>query len=434
MPSPSDSLKFEDDAEVKVEGVKEKEKLCWEKWNDMELEDKLMKNIKYIRPRKVQQVVIPYITEGYDIKCQSETGTGKTAAFLIPIIDNLMKDKSPKIPNAPYCIILAPTRELIAQIHEQAKELTQDTDIRVIKTYGEIPTKTSIGQLAKGCHILCTCVGRLIHFIEKGHIFLDNVNYLVIDEADQFFIGNESQGILKFLRNKTLPSVENRQTMMFSATLRIKKTKKKANEFFDPKKEVTIISKATTNQRIVYVVEAVPEGKSKIDFLIEYARKIIAKHNWQCPRMMIFANKKKTADEIEKALNNAKWATVSTHSDYPQDLRDKTLQDFRDGDIKSRILVSIVVCGRGIDVHDMDYVINYDIPNSEPIFIQRCGRTGRVQRGTAITFYVEAEDSQKGAMVKKVIQEAGQVVPKCLENISTTNHLNTAMNQLNLGN
>jgi superfamily II DNA/RNA helicase len=443
----SGAMLYDDDADIVVKGVADRDKMRWEKWDEMELDPKLLKNIregysqqgkskeeveKYIQPRKVQQFAIPYIAEGYDVKCQSETGTGKTAAFLVPIIDNLLKDGSPLIPNAPYCIILAPTRELVTQICEQAKWLTKGTNLRVLKTYGEIATKKSKDQLQKGCHILCACIGRLNHFVTKAHLFLDHVKYVVIDEADQFFLTGETQGITKFFKFKSLPSVERRQTIFFSATLRVEKIRKRTDTFSNLKKEVTIMSKAKSNERIDYKVEPVPAGKPKLDFLIEYARDIIAKNNWQCPRIMIFANRKKTADQIDKALNNAKWNTVSTHSDYAQDVRDETLKSFREGDVKSRILVSINVCGRGIDVQDMDYVINYDIPETPYIFIQRCGRTGRVKRGTAITFYVEAEDAPRAQFVKKVIRQAGQEVPQCLANVPTGRDLEEVMNGLSL--
>uniref|UniRef100_A0AC34EZ97 ATP-dependent RNA helicase n=1 Tax=Panagrolaimus sp. ES5 TaxID=591445 RepID=A0AC34EZ97_9BILA len=216
--SKKDTLLYRDDADITVVDVKGHVALRCNEWNEMDFDERLLQNIKnceFMWPRKIQEAVIPYIIEGYDIKCQSETGTGKTAAYLIPIIDKLIKEKSTNgLPNeGPICVILAPTREITEQIFQNARKLAYRTGISIAKAYGEIPIKDNLKQLTKGCNILCACIGRLLNLMKHDHqewddLLMLDMKYLVIDEADYFLTGPETKDILTFLEHTRLPPVD----------------------------------------------------------------------------------------------------------------------------------------------------------------------------------------------------------------------------------
>uniref|UniRef100_A0A914YXR5 ATP-dependent RNA helicase n=1 Tax=Panagrolaimus superbus TaxID=310955 RepID=A0A914YXR5_9BILA len=205
MPKKEDVPLYKDDANVTVTGPKGIRR-C-ENWKEMDFDKQLLANIKkcgFIWPRKVQEAVLPFVVDGYDIQCQSETGTGKTASYLIPLIDNLIKEKQKcdkLLEDSPFCIIIAPTREFAEQIYQETRKLANDTGITVVASYGERYTDV---EEFNNCDIVCACVGRLLNLLKKMPNRCQQLRYLVVDEADHFLQGNQKSDFLKILQ--LLPS------------------------------------------------------------------------------------------------------------------------------------------------------------------------------------------------------------------------------------
>uniref|UniRef100_A0AC35GW19 RNA helicase n=1 Tax=Panagrolaimus sp. PS1159 TaxID=55785 RepID=A0AC35GW19_9BILA len=415
---------YDGDANITVNGKKSK-RHC-ENWNEMDFDQQLLKNIKdcgLVKPRKVQEVVLPYLVEGYDIDCQSETGTGKTAAYLIPLIDNLIKEKHRSNgldPDGPYCLIIAPTREFVQQIFIEAVKLTKNTGITVASAYGGIRFIKTSNKIAKGCNILCATVGRLLHLIDHDNplyqnLDMSNLKYVVVDEADHFLEGNRKQDILRFFNHQFLPQDIKRQICFFSATLQVSRLHRISDEFVNTQKRVFITSVLDSNQRIQYIFDSIPSEDAKYPCLTTRLSDLLKVNGGKYPKIMVFVNRKKFANELTDKLIADGFPAVVMHSDFSQARREKAFYSFKNGIAESRIFVSVNACGRGIDIPEMDYVINYNLPLDKYTFIQKCGRTGRTKNGTAITFYVESDDRARASWIREVLQRAQHDVPNFLK-------------------
>uniref|UniRef100_A0A7E4V5A7 RNA helicase n=1 Tax=Panagrellus redivivus TaxID=6233 RepID=A0A7E4V5A7_PANRE len=400
------------DAEIEVKGLSGLEQVKCEQWSDMELHPKIMANIKmsgYTYPRKIQQNTIPYIMDNRDIMCQGETGSGKTAAFLIPTIHKFLQDKESgawKFTNRPYCLIVSPTRELANQLYDQAKKFANGTVTRVERAYGEINVKENVRQVAR-CDILVGCVGRLHHFMERGELVAADLKVLIVDEADRLFSTYDNQKFYEMFRY--FSSRAARQTLLFSATLGSPEVKSLAQQHMK-EDYIEIVAKTQSNSRIRYFVYPVEDQIRKIELLTEYLRHIISKNrNAKC--LVFVKTKEKTyqvaVDLIEKGIK-----AITVHAGRSQDLREEALQSFKNGE--TPVLIATDVVARGMDVYAMDFVVNMDLPNGRDIFVQRCGRTGRLQEGEAVSFYHEPTDRSMGAAIAKVIENSQQVAPPFL--------------------
>uniref|UniRef100_A0AC35FRR2 RNA helicase n=1 Tax=Panagrolaimus sp. PS1159 TaxID=55785 RepID=A0AC35FRR2_9BILA len=373
------------DAEIEVDGEPVRQHV--DKWEEMDIAPQLLKNLKelsdYIKPRNIQKVCIPYIQEGHNVKVQSETGSGKTVAFLVPIIDNLiaLKNSGRPLPSdGPIALIIAPTRELVTQLYEQARKLTNNTDISVSYAYGQYGVAVNILDIRAGCNILCACVGRLLDLVERKALSLRTIRYLILDEPDRLLRDYEDGcDFLKLITHVQLPGKNDRQTMLFSATLSDPSVKT-LDDHIDMGNLVSIKAMKQSNIRVKYNIMAVPSSPSKFRYLMEYLKEITAENRGES-----------------------------------QDLREEAYNTFRSG--KARVLVATDVCARGVDIYDMQYVINYDLPKDDvkSAFLQRCGRTGRIHGGIATSFYCEGEDRFIAEILIQVVNEAGQTVPEFLQ-------------------
>jgi superfamily II DNA/RNA helicase len=415
---------FELDADIEVKG--EIAPLFVERWEDMRLCPQILENIyksEYVQPRKIQQFCVPYIQDQYSIRCQSETGSGKSAAFLIPLIDNLVKDSRRRaLPTQdgpvsyPVCLIISPTRELTHQLYEQAKKFAYGTEITIAAAYGQYyDSRQNIADIQKGCNIICACLGRLTDLLELGAISLKYVRYLVIDEADRFVDNRDNPyaSIEKILNNRELPDKTQRQTLLFSATLSNPELLEIADMHMDVHNQVFINAKAETNSRVIYEVLPVPSVPAKFRYLIEYLKEIKEKNHGRCPRTLVFVNRKDNVDRVALDITKHGFAATTIHSDRAQDLRHEALENFRSG--KSVVLVATDVMARGVDIKNMDYVINFDLPDKRDVFVQRCGRTGRTHRGVAMSLYLpDSSDVNMASVIDDIITEAGQQSPQFL--------------------
>uniref|UniRef100_A0A914Y145 RNA helicase n=1 Tax=Panagrolaimus superbus TaxID=310955 RepID=A0A914Y145_9BILA len=403
---------FDADSEVKIEETNES--LHCDSWAEMNLHPSLMENIinsDYIRPRKIQQKTIPYVLEGYDVKCQGETGSGKTAAFLIPVIQKMIEEKEQGqlSRDGPICLIIAPTRELVSQIYEQAKKFTYNTEISVARAYGEYNMHQNRADIQRGCNILCGCIGRLMHFVEDGDVKLETIKFLILDEADRMLMERNNSDILRLFNFPELPNKDKRQTLLFSATLRDPMVMDLTRIYMNTEKSVLITATSQSNKRVNYKIFAVPSAPAKYRYLVKYMKQITEENGGEVPRTLIFVNQKKNTDRVAVECTKGGFPATTIHGDRGQHLREEALQSFRSG--KTRCLVATDVCARGVDIKEMDHVINYELPTDKEGFIQRSGRTGRTHNGTAMSFYFEGDDRSMAAEIAKIIQQNGQEAP-----------------------
>ncbi|KAE9552953.1 hypothetical protein FO519_003830 [Halicephalobus sp. NKZ332] len=418
--------RMDEDADIVVSEVSHDDIGFYETWEEMYLCPSLMKNIEksgYRRPRKVQQYTIPFIFDNYDCKVQCETGSGKTATFLIPIIEFLVKHKEKGYnppTSSPMALVVAPTRELVNQLYDQAKKFVSDTGITVARVYGEYNMRENLQEIRRGCNIVIGCLGRLMHFVQEGNINLGSVRYIVLDEADRLMLENSNQEIIQLLRWRTLPPKDKRQTMLFSATLEDKSVMELAKQFLRSR-VVQITAKVTSNRRLQYEIYSVPDSANKYREILEYIGRIWNER--EKPRVLIFVNKIVDTDRVAAKLTIGGFNSTTIHGKRGQHLREEAMEDFRSG--KARILVATDVCARGVDIKELDYVINFDLPNDISTFIQRCGRTGRTHKGTAVSFYCESENKFMAKGIIKIIENAQQEVPQfLLKEVFPSNYAN----------
>ncbi|MCF8113855.1 MAG: DEAD/DEAH box helicase [Desulfotignum sp.] len=345
------------------------------KFDDYPIAAAIKKNLAaagYKRPTDIQYKAIPSIIKGEDVLAVAQTGTGKTAAFAIPIIDRIHRSKGSR-PGI-QCIVMVPTRELAGQIGAVFNTLSRGTRVNPFAIYGGVDQDRQIARLKDGIDILVATPGRMFDLISQGAITLSRVSTLVLDEADRML----DQGFIKDIQaiKKKLP--QRHQTLFFSATID-KEIKKLA---FSQVKTTAIriqISPDSLVSRNVthWVVEM--EMDDKRFFL----RRFIRDH--EDARIMVFVRTKVRAERVAKALERGNILSVTIHGDKDQSERTQVMARFKAGE--ERILIATDVSARGIDIPDLDYVINYDLPEIPENYVHRVGRTGRgTRKGQAFSF------------------------------------------------
>ncbi|NXI40476.1 DDX4 helicase, partial [Galbula dea] len=368
----------------------------------------------YSKFTPVQKYSIPIILAGRDLMACSQTGSGKTAAFLLPVVTLMMRDgviaSSSKEQQEPECIIIAPTRELINQIFLETRKFVYGTYIRPVVIYGGTRTGHSIHQVMQGCNILCATPGRLLDIIEKGKIGLQNVRYLVIDEADCMLDMGFGLHMKKLFSYPSMPPKDNRQTVMFSATFP-EEVQRLAGDFLKNNYLFVVVGHlggacSDVQQSILQVPEYF-----KRDKLVEILQSI--GHG----RIVVFVATKKKADYIAAFLSQQEIPTMSIHGDREQREREAALQDFRSG--KCPVLVATSVAARGLDIENVQHVVNFDLPSTIEEYVHRIGRTGRCgNTGKAVCFFDTNADSHLAQSLVKVLSNAQQEVPLWLEEIA----------------
>ena len=334
---------------------------------------KALKDKNYTEPTSIQEKAIPVILDRRDVLGCAQTGTGKTAAFAIPIIQLIHRiEKKEHGKPVLRALIVTPTRELAIQIDENIKEYSKYTVIKHAVIFGGVKQHKQVAQMRSGVHILVATPGRLLDLIGQGYISLKTVKMFVLDEADRMldmgFI-NDIKKLLKLLPHK-------RQSLFFSATmpkniLLLSKTILK-----DPEKiEVAPVSStAETIQQFLYYTNRT----HKKDLLLHILK------NRDIDQVLLFSRTKRGADRIVKNLKKSKISSAAIHGDKGQNQRHKALKDFKDGRI--RVLVATDIAARGIDIDKLKYVINYDVPNIAETYVHRIGRSGRAgEEGNAIS-------------------------------------------------
>lgn len=322
----------------------------------------------------IQSQAISIIMDGKDVIGQSQTGTGKTAAFGIPCIESIDPDD-----RRLQAVILCPTRELAIQVSEEFRKLIKyKENIRVLPIYGGQPIDRQIMALKKGAQIIIGTPGRVMDHMKRRTLKMETVNMVILDEADEML----DMGFRDDIETILVKMPETRQTIMFSATLS-KEILELAKRFLNNPEFIKVVRKELTVPNIEQVYFDVKE-KTKLDAL----SRIIDMYN---PKLaLVFCNTKKRVDDVVESLQGRGYFAEGLHGDLKQPQRDKVMQKFRNGTIE--ILVATDVAARGIDVDDIDIVFNYDVPQDEEYYVHRIGRTGRAGRsGKAFTFCVGKE-------------------------------------------
>lgn len=334
----------------------------------------------YSEPTPIQAQAIPFIIEGCDVMAGAQTGTGKTAAFALPILHNLMASpKQTSASNGVKALVLAPTRELAQQIHTNFEKYSAGTGLKIGLAYGGASLSVQITALKQGVDVLVATPGRLIDFIFKKAILLEQLEYLVFDEADRMLDMGFKDEINMIL--KRVP--KQRQTLLFSATLddgifKLSKSLMNKPKLIEVSERNAV---ATEVEQIVYNVDA--------DRKRELMSHMIGSKNWK--QVLIFTRTKQDADELAKEMCKDGIKTQSIHGDKSQGARDKALTDFKEG--KIRALTATDVAARGLDIQDLKYVFNYQLPYIAEDYIHRIGRTGRNgESGLAISLLSVGEE------------------------------------------
>ncbi|XP_077753954.1 putative ATP-dependent RNA helicase DDX4 isoform X4 [Canis aureus] len=373
----------------------------------------------YTKLTPVQKYSIPIILAGRDLMACAQTGSGKTAAFLLPILAHMMRDGITasrfKELQEPECIIVAPTRELINQIYLEARKFSFGTCVRAVVIYGGTQLGYSIRQIVQGCNILCATPGRLMDIIGKEKIGLRQVKYLVLDEADRMLDMGFGPEMKKLISCPGMPSKEQRQTLMFSATFP-EEIQRLAGEFLKSNYLFVAVGQVGGACRDVQQTILQVGQYSKREKLVEILRSIGDE------RTMVFVETKKKADFIATFLCQEKISTTSIHGDREQREREQALGDFRCG--KCPVLVATSVAARGLDIENVQHVINFDLPSTIDEYVHRIGRTGRCgNTGRAISFFDPESDNHLAQPLVKVLSDAQQDVPAWLEEIAFSTYV-----------
>ena len=346
-------------------------------------------SIGYINATPVQQQVIPSILAGRDVIASAQTGTGKTAAFLLPVIHKLLS--VPHDESKINCIIIVPTRELAVQIAQTMEGISYFTDISCIAVYGGGDGPSFANEkkaLSTGVDMVVCTPGRMIAHLNMGHVDLTHVGYLVLDEADRMLDMGFSDDINKII--ETLP--KKRQNLMFSATMPARIRDMAKTILHDPFELNIAISKPP--ERIKQEAFVVYENQ-KIPLI-----KAIFKSN-DFGSIIVFFLKKHNVKQLAGDLQRSGFSVEEIHSDLDQSKREQVLLDFKNKKLK--VLVATDILSRGIDIEDIDLVINYDVPNDGEDYVHRIGRTARAATdGTAFTFVTENEQ-RKFAEIEKLL-------------------------------
>jgi len=349
-----------------------------------------IKTVGYTTPTPIQQQAIPLVLAGRDVLGLAQTGTGKTAAFLLPILQRLTKGPRRRV----RALIIAPTRELAEQIHQMSVDLGQNTKVRGVTVYGGVSKSRQVTALRRGTEIVAACPGRLLDLLGDGAIDLSQVEVLVLDEADRMC----DMGFLPDIRRilKALPV--QRQTLFFAATMP-RDIRRLADQILnDP---------VTVQIGVIAPVETVSHALYPIPHQLKKRLLMATLQQTATGRVLIFTRTKYRARNLARDLAKRGYRAAALQGNMSQNQRTKAINGFRDG--KYDILVATDIASRGIDVSEITHVINFDIPDTADAYIHRIGRTGRAQQtGTAYTFASE----ENAAMVREIEKVLGTQIER----------------------
>ncbi|MFA6781800.1 MAG: DEAD/DEAH box helicase [Sedimentibacter sp.] len=353
----------------------------------------------YKAPTPIQEQAIPHALEGKDILGCAQTGTGKTAAFAIPIIQNIHGQGNKGLSRKIQSLILTPTRELAVQIEESFKTYGRYTNLKYCTVYGGVSQKPQTEKLRRGVDVLVATPGRLIDLINQRQVNLSNVSMFVLDEADRML----DMGFIHDVKKIISCIPKKRQTQFFSATMPKEITELVNSIVVNPVK-VSVTPASSTVDKIKQSVYFVDKANKKK--LLVYLLK-----NKNIDSALVFTRTKHEADKVEKDLKANKITAQAIHGDKSQSARQMALNNFKSGKIK--VLVATDIAARGIDIDELSHVINYNLPNISETYIHRIGRTGRAGLGGTSISFCEYEEKEYLKNIQKLIKKT---IPTVEEN------------------
>lgn len=364
-------------------------------FKQLELTSPILKSLKeqdYQTPTPIQQQAIPVALKGKDVLGVAQTGTGKTAAFGLPTLHLLAKNKSNR--SAIRTLILTPTRELAIQIEESLRIYGKYTGLKQAVIFGGVSQVNQVKSLRKGTDILIATPGRLLDLMTQGYVNLKSLEIFILDEADRMLDMGFLNDVKKVIRN--LP--QKRQTLFFSATMPAE-IQKLANSLLKDPVKIEITPESSTVDKIeqsIYFTNK-PDKKKLLLHLLDEKN---------IPTALVFTRTKHGADKVVKFLNRSKIKSGAIHGNKSQNARQRALKDFKKGDLK--ILVATDIAARGIDIDELSHVFNYDLPNVPETYVHRIGRTGRAgNEGVAIAFC----DPEEKKDLKSIEKLTAQRIP-----------------------
>lgn len=354
-------------------------------------------SLGYNTPTPIQRQAIPIILTGKDVIGCAETGTGKTAAFLLPIIQRLSESNRPGI----RVLVLAPTRELAVQIQENYSKLNQIKNNRSVLAIGGANIRTQLSDLRHGAAVLIATPGRLLDLVERGAVKLSLVEVLVLDEADRML----DMGFLPAIRRVLSLLPVRRQTLLFSATMSSSIEQLARSTMKDPK-----LVEASTRGRTARLVQQVAyqvAAESKMALLL----KLLEQGDDAFDRVLIFTRTRRGAERLSHVLRAREHAVNRIHADRTQPQREAALRAFSQG--RAKVLVATDIAARGLDINAVSHVINYDVPAAPEDYVHRVGRTGRAgNQGQAISIMAPADESAMRAIERLTGQVIKRIVPE----------------------
>lgn len=346
------------------------------KYTDYRISTEIKKNLSdlgFRRPTDIQYKAITPILRGDDVLAIAQTGTGKTAAFAIPVIDLIDQQKNSSKSEFISCLVMVPTRELALQITGVFQTIGQHTKVKTACVFGGVDQDPQISKLKSGVDILVATPGRMFDLVNQGHIVLDRIRFLVLDEADHML----ALGFIKDIRQLIHKLPKSRQTLFFSATIN-PEIKELAYSLVTNPIRIEISPKDPVAKNVTHSVAFIPMDDKR--FFLER----IIKENPDS-KILVFVRTKIRAERVFKAMQRIEIKTITIHGDKEQKDRLDVMNQFRNGEVK--VLIATDVSARGIDIQDVDYVINYDLPDVAENYVHRVGRTGRGdKKGLAVSF------------------------------------------------
>ncbi len=347
----------------------------------------VIKKIGYLEPTPIQGMAIPLALDGHDILGCAQTGTGKTASFILPIIERLAIGRSRA--RMPRSLVLAPTRELAIQIGENFDLYCQHVNLSKALLIGGTDITKQMRLINQGVDVLIATPGRLLDVFERGGIMLADIKILVIDEADRMLNMGFIPDIKKII--KLLP--QHRQTLFFSATI-APEILSITKQFLTNPKEVNVTPDVSLSDNVEHFIIKVPENRKR-----KFIRDLITRNNFTST--FIFCNRKTSVNELHSSLIKHKFNAGATHGDMDQATRNDILQKFKQEEIN--ILVASDVAARGIDVKNISHVINFDLPSNSEDYVHRIGRTGRAQKKGLAYSLCSKNDQKNLEAIEKLI-------------------------------
>lgn len=348
------------------------------KFKEFNLKEQILKQVEavgYKEATPIQEKAIPSIMAGKDLLGLAKTGTGKTAAFVIPMLERLTENRTKDV----RALIIAPTRELAEQINNTVIQLGKATNLKTVAVYGGVSANAQINAIRQGANIVVGCPGRILDHITQKHLNLSKLEVLVLDEADHML----DMGFLKDIEKIIKHTPKEKQTLFFSATM--------------PAEIRTFASKVLKNPEVVEIeykdpVKLIEHSLYHIETMNKKNKVFEILENSELESIIIFMNSKHKAKNLSKVLTEKGHRAVNFQGNLSQAQRDKALDGFRKAEFK--ILVATDIAARGLDIPQVTHVINYDLPRTAEAFTHRSGRTGRANKNGKVISFADAEDKK----------------------------------------